>query len=271
MDAVQVITPTRSGHALAELWGHRGLLWSLTLREIQVRYRQAWLGVAWAIVQPVALMAVTTLLFHRLLRVDTGEVPYALFAFTALVPWTFFHTAVTTAVPSLVNNASLVKKIWFPREAIPLAAVGAAVLDLLAGLLLWFVLLAVAGPGLTVHLLWTVPLVLILLAFATAVALFGAATNVHFRDVKHALPLLLQLLFFATPIVYPLTRVPEGWRPLFLLNPLTGVVEGMRAAAFEHRAPEATMTWIAAAVAFVLLGISYAFFLRAGRRFADVV
>ncbi len=261
----------RDAHRLRALWRHRGLLWSFTLRELQVRYRQAALGFAWALLQPAALTLVTTLVFHTFLRIDVGGFAYPVFVFTGLVAWTFFHTAVSGAVPTLVNNAGLVRKIWFPREALPLATVLAVGLDLAAALLLWVVLLAVFGVGLTPALLWTLPLLLILVAFTAACALLGAAINVRFRDVKHALPLVLQVFFFATPIVYPLALVPAGWRRVAALNPLTGVVAGLRDAALHARAPDVERTLISAAVALLLLVLGYIVFTRADRRFADIV
>ncbi len=256
---------------LRALWQRRGLLWSFTLRELQVRYRQAALGFAWALLQPAALTLITTLVFHTFLRIDVGGFPYPVFVFTGLVAWTFFHTAVSGAVPTLVNNAGLVRKIWFPREALPLATVLAVGLDLLAALVCWLVVLLAFDVPLTLHLLWTVPLLAILVAFTTACALLGAAINVRFRDVKHALPLVLQVFFFATPIVYPFTLVPEAWRHVAALNPLTAVVAGLRAASLHGQAPDLAVTAIGAAVAAVLLVLSYASFTRADRRFADIV
>ena len=253
------------------LWAYRGLLWSFTLREVQVRYRQAALGALWAVLQPVALAAVTTLVFHHALDVPGRDAPYALFVFTALVAWTAFHTAVLGAVPTLVHNAGLIRKTWFPREALPLATVLAVGLDLCAGLVLWLGWLLVAGPGWSPALLWTPVLVLVLLAFTTACALAGAALNVRFRDVKHALPLLLQVLFFATPIVYPADVLPAPWRRILDLNPLTGVVEGLRDIGLAGVAPDPTRTLLAALGALGFLLLSGAWLLRAERRFADIV
>lgn len=261
----------RERRRLRTLWQRRGLLWSFTLRELQVRYRQAALGFLWALLQPAALTVITALVFHHVLHVDVGGQPYVVFVYTGLVAWTFFQSAVTGAVPTLVNNAGLVRKIWFPRETLPLATVGAVGLDLLAGLLLWLVLLVAYGVPLHATLLWTIPLLGILVAFTTACALFGAAVNVRFRDVKHALPLLLQVLFFATPIVYPLSLVPADWRSLAALNPLTAVVNGLRAAALDGRAPDAALTLTGAAVALLCLVLAWWHFTRVDRRFADIV
>jgi lipopolysaccharide transport system permease protein len=256
---------------LAILWRHRGVLGSFTLRELQVRYRQAALGCAWALLQPAALTLVTTLVFHAFLGLEVEGTPYPLFVYTALVPWTFFQTALTGAVPTLVNNAGLLRKIWFPRETLPLATVAAVGLDLVAGLLLWLVLLLAWGVPLHPTLLWTPLLLGLLLAFTIACALAGAAVNVRFRDVKHALPLLLQVLFFATPVVYPLARVPPGWRSVLVLNPLCAVAEGLREVALRGVAPDPARTLPGALVALLSLGLAWHLFLRWERRFADVV
>lgn len=253
------------------LWRFRGLLWSFMLREVQVRYRQAALGFLWALLQPAALALVTTLVFHEALHVDVGTVPYGIFVYTGLLAWTYFHTAVTGAVPSLVNNAGLVRKIWFPREALPLATVLAVGLDLACGLGLWLVLLVLYGFPLQLTLLWVLPLLGILLAFTAACALAGAAINVRFRDVKHALPLLLQVLFFATPIVYPASALPDGWRRLFDLNPLSSVVTGLRDIALHGHAPDPARTLLGALGAGVFLALAWLLFLRSERRFADII
>lgn len=270
-----VVEAGRRPAALALLWSRRGVLLSLWLRDVHVRYRQAALGALWALAQPLALMAVTTAVFHGMLGVapggeDGGTTSYALFVLTGLVPFTFFQTAVTAAVPSLVSDASLVRKIFFPREAVPLAAVGAAGIDLVLGIGLWLLAVVLVGSGPTLSWLLVPVLLLILVATAAAVALLGAAINVYLRDVKHAIPLLLQVLFFATPIVYPLTAASAG-RVMWCVNPLTGVVLGLRRIGLEGRPPALLETGVSALVAAALLGIAYSFFTRAASRFADVV
>ena len=256
---------------LHTLWLRRGLLWSFTLRELQVRYRQAALGVAWALVQPVALTLITTLVFHVFLHVDVGGTPYPVFVYTGLVAWSFFHAALTGAVPTLVHNAGLLRKIWFPRETLPLATVLAVALDLAASLGIWLLLLVGFGYPLTPVLLWVPVLCLVLLAFTTACALFGAAVNVRFRDVKHALPLLLQVLFFASPIVYPLELVPAHLRAWFSLNPLVAVIDGLRRVGLEGTAPALGTTLLGGGVACLCLLLAWLHFTRVDRRFADIV
>jgi ABC-type polysaccharide/polyol phosphate export permease len=256
---------------LRTLWRRRGLLWSFTLRELQVRYRQAALGFAWALLQPVALTLITTVVFHVFLAIDVGGRPYPVFVYTALLAWSFFHGAVSGAVPTLVNNAGLLRKIWLPRETLPLATLLAVGLDLLVSLLLWVVLLLAFQIPLHASLLWCVPLLAILVIFTAACSLFGAAINVRFRDVKHALPLLLQLLFFATPIVYPLSAVPAPLRPLLACNPLSAVVCGLRRAALDGAAPDPFQTGVGAMVALLCAWGAWAYFTRVDRRFADIV
>jgi lipopolysaccharide transport system permease protein len=271
VDPILVITPKRAGNPLRDLLGHREVLWSLTLREVQVRYRQAVLGVAWAVIQPLGLVVVTTVVFQTFLGLETADVPYPVFVVAGLVPWTFFHAAVSAAVPSIVSNASLVRKTWFPREVVPLAAIAGVLLDLLVTAALWIGLLLLYGGRWEATLLWAPLLLAPAVAAATACGLAGAAVNVWFRDVKHALPLVLQVLFFATPVVYGLDRVPEGLRPLYLLNPLAGVADGLRRVGWEGRAPDTGATLAAFASSFVLLVVAYATFKRVDRRFADVV
>lgn len=256
---------------LAALWHHRGTLWSFTLRELTVRYRQALLGFAWALLQPLALTLAAALVFPHITSIDTGGMPYALFVLTALVPWTYFQASVMGAVPTLVSNANLVRKIWFPREALPLATVCAVGLDLLIGLALWLVWLAFAGGAIGSALLWLPLLITILVAFTASIALLGAALNVRFRDVKHALPVLLQVLLFASPILYSSSAVPEAWRTLYELNPLATVAEGLRDVALRGIAPDATRTLYGGLASLLLLVGAYRLYTRMDRRFADVV
>jgi lipopolysaccharide transport system permease protein len=247
------------------------VLGSLALRDLHVRYRHPTIGVLWAVLQPLALAVATTLVFHRALDVPSDRVPYLTFVFAGLFAWTYFHGAVHAAVPSLVNDANLVRKIWFPREAIPLAPVLAGLLDLAACGVALAILAMLSDVSVGWTALWALPLVVCLVAWTAACALAGAAVNVHFRDVKHAVPLLLQLLFFATPVLYPLSALPPAWRPWALANPMTGIVEGLRASLLHGRAPPSDALLTAFGVSAVALVASYALYKSADRRFADVV
>jgi lipopolysaccharide transport system permease protein len=267
------IEPTRGWVALrlGEVVAYRELLFFLVWRDLKVRYKQTILGVAWAVLQPLLTMLVFALFFGRLARVPSDGVPYSLFAYTALVPWTFFATGLTMASNGLVGSANLITKVYFPRLTIPLATVLAGLVDfalafpVLIGLMWWY------GVAPTAHVVW-LP-VFIALAFATAlgVGLWLSALNVQFRDVRHAVPFLTQLWMFATPIAYPSSLLPEKWRALYAINPMVGVVEGFRWALLGTSTQPGPMVVVSAAVAVAILVGGAFFFRRMERTFADVV
>lgn len=255
----------------AALFRYRDLLWLWTLREVQVRYKQSLLGIAWAILQPLALTIIFTVVFSRLIQVDTGDIPYPIFSYTALVPWTFFATSLSFGIASLVNNMSLVTKIYFPREILPLAAIGAAFVDFLvsAAILAGMMLVYGVQPGWVS--LWVVPLLLLQVALTVGVVLLGAALLVFFRDVRFVVPLLIQIWFYATPIVYPASLVPEQYRALYFLNPMAGIIDGYRRALLTGEAPQMDALALGSAVTLVLLVAGYSFFKRAEPVFADLI
>src|SRR5512136_282980 len=204
---------------LANLYHYRDLLWLWTMREVRVRYKQSALGAAWAVIQPLALTIVFTLVFSRLIQVNTGGVPYPVFTYAALLPWTFFATSLAFAIPSLVNNLNLVGKIYFPREILPLANIGAALIDFaMAGLVFAGMMLIYQIP-VTLNVLWVIPLLVIQIVLTIGVTLIGAALIVFFRDVRFVIPLLTQIWMYASPVVYPVTLVPARWQTLYFLNP----------------------------------------------------
>ena len=259
------------GAHLRALPQYRDLLVTLTAHRINVRYRQTALGVLWAVLQPLLMMAIFTGVFSVLARMPSEGVPYALFAYTALLPWTFFSTALTNATSSLVNHTQLITKVYFPREILPLTYVTAAAFDLaigcivLGGLLMWF------DIALTVRALFVVPIVLLLVAWALAVALVAAAAQVRWRDVGVAMPLLLQLWMFASPVIYPLGIVPESWRGWYLLNPMAGIINSFREVLLHGTVPDVEPLQYAAAVTAVALPIAYLLFKRAEATMADIV
>jgi ABC-type polysaccharide/polyol phosphate export permease len=267
----EVPEPRAPLRAVLEVWRARGLVGAFTLRELQVRYRQAALGAAWAVARPLALTWVCAWVFGRALGVPHGSTGYPSFAFVGLVAWGFVADALTAAVPGLVQHAPLVRRMAFPREALPLAAVLAAGVDLLVALAVGAGVGLLAGIEPRATWLWAPVLLVVLAALATALALLGAGWNVRLRDVKHALPLLLQVGFFASPIVYPAASVPAAWRPVYDLNPLVAVVEGLRRALLEGLAPEAGPTLYAAGASVALLVVAHAVFRRSARRFADLL
>ncbi len=256
---------------IAELAMHRELLWTFALREIQIRYRQAVLGVAWAVLQPVALMVVFTLFFGWFLRVPSEGMPYPLFAYGGLLPWLFFAASLSSGTPSLTSNAALVGKVAFPREVLPLATMVAAALDFaIAGTAFAF-LLAAYGVGLTIQLVYLPLLVLVQVVFTAGIVLFLAALNVAYRDVRHVLPLVLQLWMFATPVIYPLSVIPEPLRVWYLLNPMVGLVENFRRVVVRGVPPEFLSLGLALLVSLPILLGGYWYFKRAEGEFADII
>jgi homopolymeric O-antigen transport system permease protein len=262
---------TRSFGAISGLAAHRDLLHTLTLHRIRVRYKQSLLGVAWAVLQPLATMAVLTAVFSHIARVSTGTMPYAVFALAGLVPWTCFANAMTTGTQSLAGHAALVTRVYFPREILPLTYVLAAAVDAaIAGVLL---LIIMAGYGLTpAGTTWlALPVLMVLIALVTALSLAAAATHVRFRDVGMAMPIALQLLLFASPIAYPLTSVPPKAAGLYVLNPLVGIVENFRRAVLGTGPLHVESFAVSAIWAAVLLPLSYAYFKHIEATAADVV
>jgi lipopolysaccharide transport system permease protein len=267
-----VIQPSRRWVALnlRDLWTYRDLLYFLTWRDVKVRYKQTALGAAWAIIQPLFTMLIFWLFFGRLAGMPSDGIPYPLFALAGLIPWTFFANAVTNSGNSLVGSANLITKVYFPRMIIPFAAVGAGLVDLaisfglLALAMLWFRVAPSAG------ILLLPLLVLLLMLLATGVGMFMSALNVKYRDIRYALPFCIQLWMFATPIIYPLSIVPAKWRWVMALNPITGIIDGFRAALFQ-RAFDWQSLLVSTLVILAVLVYSAFHFRRMEKTFADVV
>jgi lipopolysaccharide transport system permease protein len=257
---------------LRELLAHRELLALVALREIKVRYKQTVLGVAWAIVQPLGLMLVFTLFFSRFMGLPSDGLPYPLFTYAALLPWTFFATALTFAVPSLIANSRIITRIYFPREIVPLASVAVALVDSLVAAVVFVGMLALFGVRPGWSMLYVVPLVLIQVVFTTALCLLLSAFVVLYRDVRFTLPLLLQLWMFVTPILYPVSTIPPDFRPAYLLlNPLAVVVDGTRRAVLQGQPLDPLYLAGAAAISILLLWLAYACFKHLEKDFADIV
>jgi lipopolysaccharide transport system permease protein len=265
------LSPAGVATGLRSLLEYSDLLYTLSLHRIKVRYKQSVLGIAWAIVQPVSLMLIYTLIFSLIAKVQTDGLPYAVFAYTALLPWTFFATSLSNATSSLVTHSELVTKVYFPREILPLTYVIAALFDfliattVLAGLFFYY------RVHLTVNALWAVPIILVLALFAAAVVLISSATQVRFRDIGVAMPLLLQLWMFATPVVYPLSAVPAWLRPAYMLNPMVGVIENFRRVLLMGLEPDLRSLGISALVSIILLAVGYVYFKRVEATVADII
>ena len=247
------------------------LLYTLSVHRVKVRYKQSVLGVAWAILQPLALMLIYTFIFSYVARVDTGSTPYALVAFSGLLPWTCFSTALTNATNSLVSHANLVTKVYFPREILPLTYVIAALFDFAVASIMMFALMIYYHVPIGINILYAVPIIIALALFSTAMSFLFSATQVRFRDIGVAMPLLLQIWMFATPVVYPLSAVPQRLRSIYSLNPLVGMIEGFRQVILKGTPPNASLLVISTLISVVLLVIGYIYFKRVEATVADII
>lgn len=256
---------------LRELWQYRDLFYTLTVHRIKVRYKQSVLGLAWAILQPLSLMLIYTVIFSVIAKVPSEGVPYAVFAYAALLPWTFFSSSLTNATQGLVSHSQLVTKVYFAREILPLTYVSAALFDFAVATTFLIALFFYYGVGLTVYAFYAIPILILLAALATAFSLFLSAMQVKFRDIGVAMPLLLQLWMFTTPVVYPLSAVPQRFRGLYALNPLVGVIENFRRVVLQGVEPDFYSLAISAIVAAILLPLTYLYFKRVEGTMADVI
>ena len=270
---VVCIEPSRGWAALrlADVWAYRELLYFLIWRDIKVRYKQTVLGAGWAILQPFFTMVIFSIFFGRLAQMPSDGVPYPIFAYAALVPWTFFANGLTQAVNSVVGGSSLIKKVYFPRIILPIAAVLAGVVDFL------FAFAVLVGMALYYGVLpsWrilTLPCFLAMVVMAAlSVALWLSALNVQYRDIRYIAPFIVQVWLFATPIAYPASLVPEPWQALYGINPMVGVVEGFRWALLGTGAAPGPAIAVSTLAALVLLAGGALYFRRVERTFADVV
>lgn len=256
---------------LSEIVASHELLYFLVLRNLKLRYKQTALGAAWAVLQPLLTMVIFTVVFGRLARLDSDGLPYEVFALVALVPWTYFANGLTQASNSLVEQHLLLTRVYFPRLLLPLAAVLAGLVDLAIAFALLLVMIGLYGIEISGRLLTAPGLVLLAAAAALAPGVWLAALNVRYRDVRHAIPFLVQVWLFATPVVYSSTLVPERWRPLLGLNPMATVVDGFRWTIAPAATFPTTGLAISAATVAVMLVTGLFYFRRVERSFADVV
>ena len=255
----------------ADIFAHRDLLYFLAWRDLKVRYKQTVLGVAWAILQPIFMMLVFTLLFGRLAGLSSElSVPYPLFALAGLVPWTFFATAVTTSGNSVVSNTNLITKVYFPRILIPIASVAAAFVDFAMSFVVLLVVMLYYQVGLRPGTFMILPLVLLTFLFALGVGMLFAALNVKYRDMRFVLPFLIQLWLFVSAVIVPISVLPEKWRWAVSLNPMSGIVEGYRAALFGQPFNWSALS-VAATLTCALLVYSAHSFRRMEKNFADII
>ena len=270
---VIVVKPSKGWISLKlkELWEYRELLYFMAWRDIKVRYKQTVLGAAWAIIQPFFTMVVFSIFFGRLAKVPSDGLPYPIFAYAALVPWTFFANGLNQASNSLVGSANLIKKVYFPRLVVPISSVISGVVDfalafaVLLGMMLFYGILP------TVNILWLPLFVLLIFVTALGVGFWLSALNVQFRDVRYTVPFLTQFWLFATPVAYPSSLLSEPWRTLYGINPMVGVVEGFRWALLGTDTAPGAIILVSSLVALALFVGGAFYFRRLERSFADVV
>jgi len=250
---------------------HWDLISSFALRDIKARYKQSALGVAWALLQPLSMMVVFTLVFSLFAKVPSDGIPYPVFAYSALIFWTFFSNAISGGTVAMVSNATLIRKIYFPRETLLIAVLLAGLLDLGVASLLFVGMLFYYKASLSLAALWIVPLLFLQITLTFGVISLTSAAHVSFRDMGHALPLVVQLWMFATPVAYPISVIPEWLRAFYLLNPMAPIIDGYRRAIILGAAPDLPALGISAAVTVILTLGGFSVFKRAERTFADVI
>lgn len=267
---VVIIEPDDKFLNLRELWKYSDLFYVLTVRDIKVRYKQTVLGILWAILQPLSMMIIFTLFFGRLAAIPSDGLPYPVFVFSGLLPWTFFSNSLNTSTNSLAGNTALITKVYFPRMIIPFAAIGAGLVDFVIAFALLILLMIYYGIGLSINILMLPVLTFLTMFFTAGLGLYLSALNVKYRDIRYAVPFAIQILMFITPIIYPSSLVPEKWRWLLKLNPLTGIIEGYRSAIFGTSFDFMTLG-ISTFMIFIIFFYSTYLFRQMERDFADVI
>jgi lipopolysaccharide transport system permease protein len=264
------LSAAKLGRDLQKLWQYRDLLYTLSLHRIKVRYKQSMLGGLWAVLQPLSLMLIFTFVFRFVANISSDAIPYSVFVYSALLPWNYFSSSVSTATNSLVSNAQFVTKVYFPREILPATYVIAAFCDFLVASIVLTGLMMYYQIPLTINVLYLIPIVIVLTCFSLAMSFLLSATQVRFRDIGVAVPLFLQLWLFATPVIYPLSSVPFRYKPLYMLNPMVGMIENFRNVLLRGTAPDSSL-FIATAISIPLLFVSYVYFKQIETTMADVI
>ena len=257
---------------LVELAAHRELLVNLALREIRVRYKQSVLGIAWAVIQPLTVMFIFTIVFSRFAKLPSEGLPYPVFSYAALLPWTFFSSSVGIAIGSVAGGASLIKKVYFPRAVLPLAAILTHGVDFLISGVVFVLLLVYYRIDVTIHALYVLPLLVLQVAFMIGLSLLLSAFNAYYRDVRYVLPIAMQIWLYATPVAWSMTMVPGQYRlPYALVNPMAAVIDGFRGALLRGTSPDLNLIGVATASTVLLLVGAYRYFTYVQRNFADII
>ncbi len=273
---VKVICPPRFSPSLllsglAELFQYRDLFYTLTLHRIKVRYKQSALGILWAFLQPLSLMLVYTIVFSLFTRIPSEGISYPLFVLSGILPWTFFQTALATSAQGLVSHQQMITKVYFPREIVPLTYVVSALFDLLVASIILGIMMAWYRVPLTHEALYVFPILVIEFLFASALALFFSALQVRFRDIGIAMPLLLQLWMFGSPVVYSLSQVPHRFRALYVLNPMAGIVENFRRVSIQGLGADLSTLYTAGLITAIICPAAYLYFKHREATIADII
>jgi len=255
----------------SELWAYRELVYFLTWRDIKVRYKQTAIGIAWTVLQPLALVTVFTLLFGRLVQVSSDGIPYPVFVLAGLLPWQAFSRILSESSNSLITDQRLISRVYFPRIIVPLASSLVATFDLLVSTILLFALMFVYAVTLSPFVVWLPVMVLLMLISGLGIAFWLSALNVEYRDVVYTIPFLTQLWFFVTPVVYPMSLIPERWRFLYRLNPMTGVVETFRWSLFGTGEAPGLMLVVSLLVSAAIFTTGTIWFRNRERTFIDAI
>jgi lipopolysaccharide transport system permease protein len=256
---------------IRELASHRDLLLNWTIRDIKVRYKQSFLGAAWAVLQPLSATLIFTVIFSMFVPIPTDGIPYPIFYYSALLPWTFFATAVSFGVNSLVNNMHLVTKVYFPREILPFSAVLASFVDFLIASLIFIAMLIYYRYPVSPSFIWIIPLLLVQIMLTTGIVLLSSALTVFYRDIRFVVPLGLQLWMYLTPVIYPLSTVPERFLPVYMLNPMASLIDSYRRVILLGEPPQLPYLLLATLVSSLLLIGAYLYFKRSEAVFADII
>lgn len=254
-----------------EIWRYRHLIVYLGLRELAIRYKQTFLGFLWAIIQPFVMMIVFTLIFGEIAGFPSDQVPYPIFTYTALLPFLFFSGSMNMITRSIVQNSQLISKVYFPRIVIPLSTIFAPMFDALIAFVMFLILMLFFNVSLTPNILALPLLVIYLLIFALGIGLWLTALNAQYRDIMYILPFLIQILQYLSPVVYPISMVPESWRTIYSLNPMTSLIDGFRWCLIGTELTNPTLFFIGIAVALFLFVTGFLYFQYVENSFADVV
>lgn len=256
---------------MPELWHFRELLFALTLKEIKIRYKQTLLGASWAILQPAALTIIFTIVFGVFLKVSSSDIPYPIFYFSALLPWTFFSTSITFGALSVVNNGNLVTKVKFPREILPFSSIGAAFFDFIMGAIIFVLMILYYQTPITINFFYIFLIIPTIFILTTGISLLMSAINVLYRDIRFVVPLILQIWLYATPIIYTIDQVPEKFRPFYIINPMAPLIQSFRDVTTLGKSPNTNELYLAIIVSVIICIFGYWFFRTKEKIFADVI